>query len=229
VDEVLAVGDAEFQKKALGKMKDISKGEGRTVIFVSHNMMAIKNLCNSVIYMNNGIINRIGPKDEVINFYLSHNNSNTGMRQFFEAPNEAPGSEEIKLRRIELCPLLQTNTDPITVKTALDIEFEFWCYIKDAEINLSMSLFTIMDDCVFVVASNAISNSSGQHSAICKIPPDLLNDGIYNISMLVVVNGEARYSFTNAITFEVNENRQANVWHGKWPGILRPKLDFQLT
>ena len=209
-------------------MKDISKGEGRTVIFVSHNMMAIKNLCSSVIYMNNGNISMSGPTHEVINFYLSHNSRQTSMRQFFETPETAPGNESVKMKRIELCPSLENITDPITIKTPLDIEFEFWNYMENAGMNLSMALFTIMDECVFVAVSNVKANITGLHTAVCRIPPDLLNDGVYYITMLVVADGAPVYNFENAVVFEVNENRNATVWHGKWPGALRPKLDFQL-
>jgi lipopolysaccharide transport system ATP-binding protein len=73
VDEVLAVGDAEFQKKAIGKMQDVSKGEGRTVLFVSHNMAAIKSLCTRVICLGNGVITFNGDTDDAINFYLNEN------------------------------------------------------------------------------------------------------------------------------------------------------------
>jgi lipopolysaccharide transport system ATP-binding protein len=71
VDEVLAVGDAEFQKKAIGKMQDISRGQGRTVLFVSHNMAAIQNLCTRLILMNNGRIDKVGETGEVIDYYLT--------------------------------------------------------------------------------------------------------------------------------------------------------------
>lgn len=70
VDEVLAVGDAEFQKKAIGKMQDVSKGEGRTVLFVSHNMAAVKSLCNKGVVLDNGLISFTGTADEAINQYL---------------------------------------------------------------------------------------------------------------------------------------------------------------
>lgn len=70
VDEVLAVGDAEFQKKCLGKMNDISKGQGRTVLFVSHNMASVKNLCGTGIILQNGLMAKQGPIDEVIDTYL---------------------------------------------------------------------------------------------------------------------------------------------------------------
>ncbi len=73
VDEVLAVGDAEFQKKAIGKMKDVSKGEGKTVLFVSHNMESIAKLCTSAIFMNNGTIDSIGDTPTIIDLYLNKN------------------------------------------------------------------------------------------------------------------------------------------------------------
>ena len=74
VDEVLAVGDAEFQKKAIGKMKDVSNQDGRTVLFVSHNMAAIKTLCSSALLLNNGMISKTGTADDVVSSYLKLNN-----------------------------------------------------------------------------------------------------------------------------------------------------------
>lgn len=229
IDEVLAVGDAEFQKKALGKMKEASNKEGRTVLFVSHNMKAIKNICKSAIYMSNGSINQEGPTDEVINYYLSHNNRDTGVRQFFETPGEAPGNQNVKMRRIEVCPLLENATDPITIKTAINIEFDFWNFVEDKEINLSLVLNTIMDECVFNVATEAKYLKAGLHKGICHIPANLLNDGVYKISMMIV--GEGSYSvfyFEDAVNFEISENRRASAWHGNWIGMVRPALQFTL-
>ena len=74
VDEVLAVGDAEFQKKCLGKMGEVSKGEGRTVLFVSHNMVAIKSLCSTGLYLQNGTLRKNGSINDVIQSYLNNNN-----------------------------------------------------------------------------------------------------------------------------------------------------------
>ena len=70
VDEVLAVGDAEFQKKAIGKMQDVSKGEGRTVLFVSHNMASVKSLCNKGVVLKNGQVDYIGETENAVNHYL---------------------------------------------------------------------------------------------------------------------------------------------------------------
>ena len=73
VDEVLAVGDAEFQKKAIGKMQDVSKGEGRTVLFVSHNMASVKSLCKSGVVLHNGSVQMLGTADECVDFYVNNN------------------------------------------------------------------------------------------------------------------------------------------------------------
>ena len=77
VDEVLAVGDAEFQKKAIGKMQDVSKGEGRTVLFVSHNMAAVRNLCQKGVVLRDGMTDFIGTADEAIDYYLNDAAANT--------------------------------------------------------------------------------------------------------------------------------------------------------
>jgi len=229
VDEVLAVGDSEFQKKCLGKMKDVSDNGGRTVLFVSHNMTAIKNLCTQAILLNKGQIKGMGPVEDVINQYLSEGSIH-GMSQLFEDPDTAPGNERVRVRRIAVSPLLQDPSDPITVDTPIDIEFEFWNYVTDKEINLSMVLNTIADECVFNVGTEPKYLSRGLHKGVCRIPGNLLNDGMYKISMMIV--GERSYSLyyhVDAVNFEVNENRRVSGWHGKWIGFVRPKLDFQLA
>jgi lipopolysaccharide transport system ATP-binding protein len=228
VDEVLAVGDAEFQKKALGKMKDVSMSEGRTVIFVSHNMNAIKSLCPKSIFMENGLIKMLGNTEEVLNTYLSHDKNST-LIQSYEKPSKAPGNDKIKLKRIQVIPKIDEIHSPITVNTAINIEFEFWNYEETVPINLSLHLYTINSECVFNCLTSSIYLSKGLHKGTCEIPSNFLNDGIYSISMLIV--GELSYAlcyFEDAVSFEVTENRQASGWHGKWPGFVRPNLKFNL-
>ncbi len=223
IDEVLAVGDAEFQKKALGKMKDVSERDGRTVLFVSHNMKAVKNLCDTTIYMTQGTIKKIGPTEDIINYYLSENNRDTGLAQLYPTAENAPGNEHVKVRRIEVCPVKNRPEDLITIHTPIRIEFEFWNYVANKEMNLSLVLNTLMDECVFNVASDAKELPIGLQRASCEIPGNLLNDGIYKISLMVV--GERSYSlfyFEDAVTFEVSENRAATGWHGNWIGAVRP-------
>lgn len=228
VDEVLAVGDAEFQKKALGKMKDVSTKDGRTVLFVSHNMTAIKNLCPQCIFMNNGGIKLIGNTEQVMNTYLSHN-TNSSLKQYCDDPALAPGNQAIKMKGIEVIPILANIDDPITIHTPLNIIFEFWNHTEDIPINLSMHLYTINGECVFNVGTPSINLTQGLHKGVCEIPGNLLNDGIYYVSMMVV--GEASYAlynFEEMVEFEVNEKRIGSNWHGKHPGFVRPQLKFTL-
>jgi lipopolysaccharide transport system ATP-binding protein len=94
---------------------------------------------------------------------------------------------------------------------------------------LSLVLNTIADECVFNVGTPAHYLSKGLHKGLCHIPANLLNDGIYKISMMIV--GGKSYSiyyYQDILNFEVNENRESSGWHGKWIGIVRPKLDFTL-
>jgi lipopolysaccharide transport system ATP-binding protein len=100
VDEVLAVGDAEFQKKAIGKMQDVSKGEGRTVLFVSHNMASMQNLCHKGILMANGSVKMSGSIDDVINFYLNDQFGN--LKTELEDRKDRQGSGILKFKRVWL-------------------------------------------------------------------------------------------------------------------------------
>lgn len=229
VDEVLAVGDAEFQKKCLGKMKDVSHQEGRTILFVSHNMTAVKNLCSSVAYLSNRTLKEIGPTNQVINSYLS-NYSNNSQLQNFDQPEEAPGNEKVKVKRIEVCPRVSNPNDLITVNTPIDIEFEFWNFVEGARINLSLVLNTSSEECVFNIVTEAKRLAKGIHKGICSIPGNLLNDNTYTVSMMLVEDRSIPlFYYENAVAFEVNENRTGGGWHGKWIGIVRPQLKFTLN
>jgi len=101
VDEVLAVGDAEFQKKAIGKMEDVSKGEGRTILFVSHNMAAVENLCNRAMLLENGRNKATGTPNEVISLYLERKKKDVGLNNLFHLVNRT-GSGKVKFGKIEI-------------------------------------------------------------------------------------------------------------------------------
>src|SRR5258705_9814767 len=100
VDEVLAVGDAEFQKKCLGKMGDVAR-EGRTVLFVSHNLGAINRLCSSAIWVNGGKLHMVGESEEVVTRYLSSDAQFSGERRWLDAV-DAAGTDEIRLLAVRI-------------------------------------------------------------------------------------------------------------------------------
>jgi lipopolysaccharide transport system ATP-binding protein len=226
VDEVLAVGDAEFQKKALGKMKNVSEKDGRTVLFVSHNMTAIKNLCDVALYMEQGKILQAGKTEAVINNYLLKNVYANSHHEFVNEAT-APGNEKVKVKRLEVCPVFEEGEDAVMISTPVNIEFDFWNYSPEKRINLSMHVYSITEECVFASVTEPEKLNGGLCKAICKIPAHFFNDGIYQVSMMVVGDGEPLYNYDNKISFEVSEKRDASAWHGKWPGLVRPNFDFK--
>jgi lipopolysaccharide transport system ATP-binding protein len=229
IDEVLAVGDAEFQKKCLGKMKEVS-GHGRTVIFVSHNMEAVKNLCDRAIFMEKGKLILDGDPVAIIEQYLERQ-STLSLEQNFDFEN-APGNEFVKMKHISLVPERIDGKNIITVKSPLKIRFEFWNEVEEMATNLSMHLYAATGECVF----NSVTQlpvpilKKGEYSSTCLIPAELLNTGVFSISMMVVKNTSAPvFNFENIVTFEVEEEREATNWHGNYPGFVRPKLDFKIN
>jgi lipopolysaccharide transport system ATP-binding protein len=102
VDEVLAVGDAEFQKKCLGKMGEVSKGEGRTVLFVSHNMAAVKQLCSKGLYLKNGSLDFMGSINSTIDLYLKQSNSNNFKNGLVPIDASSFNTNELRFTKIEI-------------------------------------------------------------------------------------------------------------------------------
>ncbi|CAN5267505.1 ABC transporter ATP-binding protein [soil metagenome] len=228
VDEVLAVGDAEFQKKCLGKMQDASEKEGRTVLFVSHNMQAIKDLCTKAILLKNGNIIDGGHPENVINKYLS-NIANNQLEKSWRSLKEAPGNEKVKVKSVKLTPQLKNQTDPIDIRTPLSFKMEFWNLMPNSMISVTMMLYSISGICVFTLATTPVLLGEGLAMAECAIPGNLLNNGKYSVTVNIDKNASQNlYTLDGAIVFEV-ENHKLNVeWYGVWPGVVRPNIPFSL-
>jgi lipopolysaccharide transport system ATP-binding protein len=228
VDEVLAVGDAQFQKKCLGKMEDVAQQEDRTVLFVSHNMTAVQSLCNRAIWLNAGQIVQQGNADQVISSYCT--TALSEMReQVWDDVAVAPGNEYIRLHRVKIEPETQNISDPITVATPLKIEFEYWNFLPGAFLNISFFLYDQQDICVF----NAISDSNpfpvGLVRGVCYIPPNLLNDGTYRIKVFIVKDTSAiLFHKDEVLMFEVQDIERQYNWYGKWAGAVRPMFKWDL-
>jgi lipopolysaccharide transport system ATP-binding protein len=228
VDEVLAVGDVEFQKKCIGKMKDVASN-GRTVLFVSHNMEAVKNLCSRALLLEHGTIVSEGSPSQVIETYL--NNRNKADWGHFYTEVEAPGNEFTRLKSIELKPIREDGKSIITVKSPLEINISFWNYVEDLVANLSLHLYAATGECVFNVITQLPPPTLGVglHHARCIIPKELLNTGFFNISFMVVKDtAKPLYFFEEVLSFEVEEERVLTNWHDKWPGLVRPNLEFKI-
>ena len=225
VDEVLAVGDAAFQEKCLGRMGNVAK-EGRTVLFVSHNMTAVKTLCSRVICLDKGKIIADGDPGQVASGYLQKGRFSVA-EQLWNDPVTAPGNEKVKIRSARVLTSNQVSAGEITVESPIQLEFEFWNQQAGAILNFTMHLLNIDGTYVFAAGSEAMPRPQGLLKETAKIPANLLNDGIYTVTIQVVQDTTMTlYLHPEVLVFEVLEGVRRGRWFGKWPGVIRPSLEW---
>jgi lipopolysaccharide transport system ATP-binding protein len=222
VDEVLAVGDAEFQKKCLGKMSDISKGEGRTVLFVSHNMAAVKSLCNKGIMLENGLIKNSGTVDQVVNFY---NDSFSEVETFKTWTLNAPGNETAKIKSIKVF----ANDSNNYIENDMFIEIIFENLQDNNFLNISVSIFD-NNESYLISTPNLERNAlkKGTYKSICKLEKNTFNTGKYFFTILLVGNNfEILAQLDKIVSIEFNElGTQRGNYFGDWNGALRPYFNW---
>ncbi len=232
VDEVLAVGDAEFQKKAIGKMQDVSRGEGRTVLFVSHNMASIRQLCNKGVMLSNGMVSFIGGVDECVDYYVGNNYQKTNAI-YFDDLNTAPGNDKIRIRSMEVSPI---EGNAITIDTDIHVALQFYNYLPNTMSDVTFELRTTSDIVVFHRWCNFSLNRDskvGEQKVEFDIPKNLLNAGKYYFRIFFGEN-ESHLLWGNlTYMFEVEYTNESvgdsNLVIQQKPGIIRPKLDFRHT
>lgn len=225
VDEVLAVGDAQFQKKCLGKLGKVS-GEGRTILFVSHNMTAIRSLCAKVIWLDDGKVKEISDPSNVINNYFKVLKSQP-LKKSWDSPEEAPGHDEIRLKSAKVVP--QCEDGKLDVHTPVDLHFEIWNRKPRQRLNFSLVVYTGENFPVFNTVSPPGPYPAGVISGCCHIPANLLNDETYVLQLLVVEQGRVILDVKEVLSFEVLEGLRQGVWHGKWVGAVRPTLEWTVS
>jgi lipopolysaccharide transport system ATP-binding protein len=232
VDEVLAVGDAAFQKKCLGKIGKFAK-EGRTVLFVSHNMVAIQSLCDRVIWLDQGQLMAEGSPAPVVSNYL-HSSVSSLTEQVWNVAETAPGNEKIRIRRVCVRPEGGEPSDPISMRTPVVLEFDFWNLVQGAHLDPNFQL--ISDQGIVVFASNP-TDQSGWHGkpypvglfrSRCHIPGDLLKPGRYSI-LLTLTRDDYHivYQEDNVLVFDVQDSVELRRrWYGEMVGTVRPLLKW---
>ncbi len=234
VDEVLAVGDAEFQKKCLGKMEDVSKNDGRTVLFVSHNMGAMTALCNKGILLNQGTAKYQGAIQSTILEYLNHF---TKTNRKIEYPiAKAPGSEGIKFLYAEVRPIANVReTDHFEVGDPIELEFIFQNERESTSaLDLTFHLYDEMGNLVFVGSTGfkwkePKQFGQGEMKFLCRIPSGLMNEGFYNVQEILIVKdrGTVLFAQRDVLQFEVITKQEENWgWMGKKEGIVLPTLEW---
>jgi len=227
VDEVLAVGDAQFQKKCLGKMQDVSSNEGRTVLFVSHNMMAVKSLCSHGILLKDGQISFNGLIDQAINKYQLI--FSPSMRTDFEKSDARSGNTMVRLNSIEI--ELDENDIEITtfvITRPLKIHLDLTNLTIETPINVNIFFNAPDSSNIFATCSMSQIFKKGDFHLVCDIPANFLNDNIYILDVMVVTNDTSVLLVKDTITLEGIEPPRNSSWLGKFPGYIRPTFNWQI-
>lgn len=228
IDEVLAVGDAEFQKKAIGKMQDISRGEGRTVLFVSHNMASVKSLCTKGIVLEHGKIVFRGNTDEAVSYYLKGGSEFDNKKEFDSSFENAV----FKLNEIGIKNTNKSEEEPIIED--LEIELITDIFIKSntpEKYHITYHLYNEMGEAMFSF-SNASTDSQlvrGANIFGCYIPKGFLQSGQYFLSLFIIEDKrKAIFIEKDILSFVVvNAQREIGVYMGKEPGYIRPKFNWK--
>ena len=225
VDEVLAVGDAEFQKKCLGKMNDVTKGEGRTILFVSHNLTAIKELCRSGILLDQGRSIYTGGIEEAV---IEYQKSSLTKSSYFHEGNleDALGNENIRILEFSATP---ENGKLIDVDSGIKVKLKFYNFSPNINLDSTFELRTFEEVVVFhvgkLISQNADSKR-GEYNVEFVIPAGMLNAGNYYFKIIFGKNqSEILYNNENIISFEVDNVKVGSKTH-VYPGIMRPNFDY---
>ena len=229
VDEVLAVGDAGFQKKCLGKIGDAAH-DGRTVLFVSHNLLAIDSLCTRAICLHDGKAVMEGPPGIVTSRYLK-NWLPAFKEVVYNDIESAPGNESIRLHRARVRPQFGEVHDQITVRTPFAVEFEYWKLTGNTSLDLGVEVFNEYGITVFATGQlGAHPEPAGLLRSSFLVPADLMNNGTYRIRLVVSLGGgTALIDWEDIVTFEVHDaaSELRGAYHDFWPGTVRPNLEWK--
>jgi lipopolysaccharide transport system ATP-binding protein len=228
VDEVLAVGDAEFQKKCLGRMKDVSVNDGRTVLFVSHNMAAVSSLCNTGIVLQNGILSFDGSSINAVANYQKSNNSESNEKSSWNSI-EAQGDYRAKILEAYAFP---TIGDQFNFGSGITLYFKIESSISKASLDISFNIKNQEEILLFhhgnYVASH-LELKKGIYEVNVQIPPAMLNEGLYYVDVWMGLGATEIVGkvLSKALSFYVEKS---NIDHiiKSLPGIIRPKLNYEI-
>jgi lipopolysaccharide transport system ATP-binding protein len=240
VDEVLAVGDAEFQQRCMGRIGSFAH-EGRTVFFVSHNMGAINRLCPRTLFLSEGMIEEDGPTSQVISHYLRSAAGQGGERTWPD-PATAPGNDRVRVQAVRVrSGGLVTSTVDIDQDVVVEIEYR----IQEAgrkNLCASIHLYDGVGNVVLMTASTPGANAleeewfgrqrpTGLYRSELTIPANLLNDGRYYVTVYIASFGPevAEAYVPEAVGFDVLDTGAMRDAGGtsQWPGAVRPRLPWR--
>ncbi len=207
--------------------------EGRTVVFISHNMVAVESLCDRAVWLEKGAVVRDGAAGEVVAAYSRQSSSAVVAKEWL-VRSEAPGDDHVRLRSARIYPVEGHPGDQVTIRTPVKVAVDYWNLDEGARLNLSVVLWN--DEGVVVFNTASILEPSWHGKEFPKglfrsdfvIPGDLLNSGSYRVE-LYVVRDEASVLFRDEslLSFEVEDAvEMRGSWHAKWHGAVRPNLPW---
>jgi lipopolysaccharide transport system ATP-binding protein len=236
VDEVLAVGDASFQKKCLGKMQSVASG-GRTVLFVSHNMAAISRLCSRAILLSHGEVAADGPVPTVAGIYAGGTKGESATEVDFRVRGKPPGSEHVRLLAARLLGDA-SGSATVDIRRPFSFEIDFEVLTDRYPVNPNLHFFNEEGACVFVTSDSSLRESQqvrplGIHRATVTIPGNFMSEGMFSVDVAistldpVIVHVLERGLFSFRIHDPVEGDSVRGVYAGPMPGVVRPMLPWR--
>jgi lipopolysaccharide transport system ATP-binding protein len=228
IDEVLAVGDAEFQKKCMGKMEEVSTQQGRTILFVSHHMAAVKKLCRRAILLDNGCVEAIGDATSITERYLTEGLKSRTEKTWLAG---SKGDSPIELLRAAVYAEDQTPDAPIKTSDPIVVEIDFVNHLNERSIDVTFDIF----DSTGVHLTHfgmVCRDEGGLHAGKFRtrgvIPGNLLNTKQYIVSVQFGLDqSEVLRAEKDILCFEVVDDiKSRGRNYSKLPGIIHPICDW---
>jgi lipopolysaccharide transport system ATP-binding protein len=236
IDEVLAVGDLEFQRKCLGKMEEVSRKSGRTILFVSHNLEAINKFCDRTILLDKGEIIKDDRTKNVIHFYITQEGNNASVISW---DNEnAPGDEKLKLLKVLVHDKEGNSKPAFFVTEQVGISFQYEVLHHDLSFTHGINIYNEQGLNVFDSHDNYTeirkeNREKGTYEATVWIPSNLLTDGYFSVGVAlfsqqpfhIFIHQLHVVSFT--VVDEISTQSARGDYAGNYGGLVRPKLEWQ--
>jgi|KBSSwiS6_1023812.scaffolds.fasta_scaffold07714_2 lipopolysaccharide transport system ATP-binding protein len=233
VDEVLAVGDAAFQKKCLGQMERTAKG-GRTVLFVSHNSQAVTALCTRAILLEHGQLVEAGSPRTIIDHYLRtvQASAERMVDRTWRSADEAPGNDHIRVRRIAIVPAEGGAQNGVDMETPFRVEVEYWNLAPGARIIVNLAFYAFDGSPAFETFSlgehrwDGVARPAGLFRSVCCVPANLMNQGEYRIRVVFLdPDAVTLFDLHDGAVLTVHNRGDAKMpWFGRFIGHLHPRL-----
>jgi lipopolysaccharide transport system ATP-binding protein len=238
VDEVLAVGDAAFQKKCLGKMENLACQEGRTVLFVSHNLGAISNLCHRCILLNQGTIAANAETRHALSCYLDLGLRQSAERRWLEA-SAAPGNSNVRL--LAVCVLSRGRaSQEVMIDEPVEVQIEYETQREGLELSTSLHVLHSVGGEVLSTANFPSATlgrdewfgkrlPKGRFRSNCIFPANFFNEGTYALNVILLNRARSIELFEReVIAFHVRETGAMRAeWTGDWIGVVRPRFAWR--